>query len=293
MSAFVLVDNKETLITGRVTRIARLQAEYYEAINNPEAFLNKLKNCGKRVDLFTFVQSVQDPTPKYEYAMEWDNVAVLNISSYDEWWKNQIKDKTRNMVRRAKKCGVELRPVKYNDELIRGIVEIYNESLIRQGKRFKHFGKSFEVVKAENSSFVDRSEFVGAYVADELIGFIKLVHGNGVSNLMQILSKVSHRDKAPTNALLAKAVELCAAKNIRYLHYGIWSRRGIGDFKKHNGFQQVQVARYFVPLNIAGTVGLQLGLHRNMLHYIPEAWQDIFAYWRSRFYHFKYRNNRH
>lgn len=291
MNSFVVIEEKEALLSGRLPRMARLFAEYYETVDNPQSFLDKLKNCGKRVDLFTFVQSVVDRTPKYTFPMEWDSIAVLPISNYDEWWKKQIKDKTRNMVRRAEKSGVVLRHVAYDDDLVRGIMAIYNESPLRQGKRFKHYGKSFEAVKMENASFVDRSDFVGAYLGDELVGFIKLVHGNGASNLMQILCKTAHRDKAPTNALLAKAVELCAAKNIPNLHYGVWSRRGIGEFKKHNGFQLVQVPRYFVPLNIAGKVGLRLGFHRKMMDYIPENLQDAFATWRSRYYAIKFPTN--
>ncbi len=63
---------------------------------------------------------------------------------------------------------------------------------------------------------------------------------------------ISERDKAPTNALIAKAVEICAEAGVGLLQYGIWSRRSMGAFKKHNGFQAVEVPRYYVPLNWRG-----------------------------------------
>ena len=56
-----------------------------------------------RVDLLTFIQRISDTTPKYDYPMEWDNMAVLPISTFDAWMKNQIDFKVRNKVRKAEK----------------------------------------------------------------------------------------------------------------------------------------------------------------------------------------------
>ena len=36
---------------------------------------------------------------------------------------------------------------------------------------------------------------------------------------MGIIAKIKHRDKAPMNALVAKAVEICAENKIPYLVY--------------------------------------------------------------------------
>ena len=162
--------------------------------------------------------------------------------------------------RRLKK-GVVLRNVPLDDELVRGIKTIYDESPVRQGKRFKHYGLDLEALHAAHASYLDRSEFVGAFLDDRLIGFIKLVHQPGWSSLMQIISLISERDKAPTNALIAKAVEICAEKQIPRLQYGIWSRRTIGDFKERHAFEEYRVPRYYVPLTPLGQAALALGLH--------------------------------
>lgn len=50
---------------------------------------------------------------------------------------------------------------------------------------------------------------VGAFHGEQMIGFMKLVHGYGVSNLRQILSMISQCDKAPTHALVSEAAS-CA-----------------------------------------------------------------------------------
>jgi hypothetical protein len=178
------------------------------------------------------------------------------------------------MVRKSQKTGVEIRQVEFTDELVRGIEVIYNESPVRQGRPFKHYGKDFETIRREHATFLDRSRFFGAYHAGQLIGFVKLVHGRQISNLMNIISMISHRDKAPTNGLLAKAVEACTGKGVPYLQYGTGNSRSIGDFKKHHAFEEVLVPRYFVPLTWKGSLGLKLGFHRRFEDRIPENWRN-------------------
>src|ERR1039457_233489 len=224
------VHNMEVGVRGRLVRIAGLKAELYEHLADPQDFIGRLKTAGIPADLFTFVQTVSDRTPHYNYHLGWESIAVMNITTYDNWWKKQISAKTRNMIRKAEKSGVEVRTVEFGDELVRGIQKIYNESPLRQGKRFWHYGKDLETLKRDHVSYIERSDFIGAFLQNELIGFIKLVHGDGLSHLMQIISMTAHRDKAPTNALIARAVEICAQRNVTHLHYGMWSRRGLGEF---------------------------------------------------------------
>ena len=64
------------------------------------------------------------------------------------------------------------------------------------------------------------------------------------ANLMNILSLIEHRDKAPTNALIAHSVRACAERGISYLVYQSFSYGkkqwdGIMKFKQVNGFQRV------------------------------------------------------
>jgi hypothetical protein len=192
------------------------------------------------------------------------------------------------MVRKAQKSGVEVRDVPFSDELIAGIKEIYDESPLRQGKPFSHYQKDLITLKNEHITYLERSQFIGAYHQEELIGFIKLVHDDGISHLMQIISKIGQRSKAPTNALLAKAVEICAERNIRYLHYGVWSKRGLGDFKKHHAFERLDLARHYVPLTTKGRVVLALKLHRRLFDRLPESWIDIVLGLRNRWNAYRY-----
>src|SRR5581483_10717446 len=161
---------REIKIRGRLLRIARIGGENYLFLDNPEPMLDAAKKAGSRIDIFTFMQRLPDREPKYKYPMQWDNLAVLPVSTYDHWWTKQIDNKTRNMVRKGEKQGVTVRSVAFGEELVRGIHAIYNECPVRQGKPFPHYGKDLDTVRREEGTHLDRSIFLGAYVGETLIG---------------------------------------------------------------------------------------------------------------------------
>jgi hypothetical protein len=271
------VCGKDIKVQGRLIRIAGLAADTYEFLEDPEAALNAVRQCGVRIDLFTFMQRLPQTSPKYRYPMEWDNFAAMPVSTFDHWWARQVNNKTRNMVRKAERNGVAVQEVLFDDTLVQGIWAIYNECPVRQGKPFAHYGKDLETVRKEAGTFLDRSIFVGAFLDDRLIGFAKLLcdETRTQAGLVHIVSMVQHRDKAPTNALVAQAVRSCADRGIPYLVYSRFSdgnKQGdaLSDFKEHNGFQRIEVPRYYVSLTRAGRAALRLGLHRGVAEQIPE-----------------------
>jgi hypothetical protein len=165
--------------------------------------------------------------------------------------------------------------VEFSDDLVRGIKALYDETPFRQGRRFWHYGKDFETVKRENSSYLERSQFIGAYLNDELIGFIKMVIVGSTARIMQILSRNEHFDKFPANALLAAAMEACAKRHIDHFIYGQYiygnkSNSSITEFKRRNGFKQVLLPRFYIPITATGRAALALGLHRGISAMLPE-----------------------
>jgi hypothetical protein len=283
MKKAIEIDGKPLTRTSGLVRVCRLRDEYYQFVEEPESFRAQLSQRSRRyADVLTFLQEVPDRTPKYPFHMECDSAAVLQLDTFEHWWKRQINDKTRNMVRKAQKAGVEIRLTELNEELIRGIQVIYDESPIRQGRPFKHYRKPLDLLRREHETFLERSQFLGAYYQGQLIGFAKLVHGREVSNLMNIISMIAHRDKAPTNGLISKAVEISTSRGVRYLQYGTGNSRSIGDFKRHHGFEEFRVPRYYLPLNPWGTIALRLGLHRRLVDRLPERLRDRFLLLRSR-----------
>jgi hypothetical protein len=264
-------------VDGRLIRVARLELDKYEFLEDPGPVLDGLRKPELGIDLFTFLQRLPETSPKYDYPMEWDNLAVLPVSSFDHWWNKQIRSCPRNRARQAEKKGVVVREVSFDDALVRGIWEVYNEFPVRRGTPFLHYGKDIEEVRKHASTFLDRSIFIGAFLGDRLIGFIKLVtdQTRTQANTMHIVSMIQHRDKAPTNALIAQAVRSCAERDIRYLVYQNFSygkKQGdsLSQFKETNGFQRVNLPRYYVPLTRTGWVGFRLGLHHRFVHHLPE-----------------------
>ncbi len=205
--------------------------------------------------------------------MEWDNVAVLKVNSFEDWWKS-VGKKTRNMVRKARKKGVIVEVVKPDDDFFMNIVKIYNEKPFRQGKPFRHYGKTFQQVKSGFMPTLSQSTFLGAYVNNKMIGFAQLLHTDKYTLLSQILSLEAYREKAPMNALISKSVEVCAEKGIKYLIYGRMGVGGLGNFKRNNGFKKKFVPRYYIPLSTKGKIALMLGLHKGLTGVIPENLKD-------------------
>ena len=271
------VCGKELSVRGRLVRIARLAGEGFEFLEDPESALPSLRNYRSGIDLFTFVQRLPNTVPGFAYPLEWDNVAALPVSTFDHWWTRQIDGKTRNMVRRAEKKGLVVREASFDDALVKGIWEIYNECPIRQGRQFPHYGKDVEAVRSMSATFPGTSIFIGAFLGEELVGFTKLTSDDTKSQaaVMHIVGMIQHRDKAPTNALIAAAVRSCATRGIPYLvysnfAYGKKQRDTLSDLKESNGFQRIDLPRYYIPLTVVGHLALRLGLHHRLRDRIPE-----------------------
>lgn len=278
----VQIDGRTIVVTGKWLKIASVRDEELvegEIVCDPPRFISELKTSDARADILMFPQTNYDATPRFKYPFEWDNAAVACTESFADWWK-KLPQEARKNARRAVKRGLSVRVAKFDDEFVTGIKGIYDETPLRQGMHFWHFGKDFETVKMENGTYPERSEFIGAYLGAELIGFIKFVYVDKTAKIMQILSKTQHYDKRPMNALLAKAVEVCQEKGMSYLVYsrftfGNKKTSPLTEFKRRNGFEKMNFVRYFVPLTLKGKVALKLKLHRGLIGILPSGLIDF------------------
>jgi hypothetical protein len=77
------------------------------------------------------------------------------------------------------------------------------------------------------------------------------------------------------NALIAKAVEICEQRGFAYLTYCNYVYNdpdsSLTEFKRRNGFEQVLVPRYYIPLTLKGKIALKLGLHHGLVKFIPKS----------------------
>jgi hypothetical protein len=107
-----------------------------------------------------------------------------------------------------------------------------------------------------------------------MIGFLHLVYRGNVAAILNLTSKPSHFDKRPANALVAKAVEICDARGISHISYGLYNYGNkrdspLREFKIRNGFKEILVPRYFVPLTLWGRLCIKAKLHRGLIGNLP------------------------
>ncbi len=176
-----------------------------------------------------------------------------------------------NMIRKAEKSGIETHVADPDEGLAVGIWRVYNETPIRQERGFPHYGVSLADVRKSVFLAVN-STFIGAYLQQELAGFIQLVHGDNITIISQILSLQKHWDKAISNALVANAVEFCAGKGVKWLMYGrMGNHPTLDNFKLNNGCVKHELFRYYIPLTRKGKLAAKLGLQRDFKDILPES----------------------
>jgi hypothetical protein len=274
----VQISGRTVVATGKHMKTAQVKDEQVvegTSVQDPEFFIAQLKQSELKADIFTFIQTPPETTPKYDYHFEWDNWAAIATTSFNEWWNNRLPQESRKNVRRAARRGVSVRVTPFDDDLAKGIHRIYNETPVRQGKRFWHCGKDLKTVRRELATYLDRSTFIGAYWNQELIGFLKMVRVNRVATLFHILSMNAHHDKRPMNALIAKAVEFCEQEGISHFIYGqfVYGNKhesSLLEFKRRNGFEQINFPRYYVPLTVKGEAFVRLKLYKGLGGLLPE-----------------------
>lgn len=287
----VEIEGRTIIAKGGRIKIASVRDEELaegELVKNPDAFVAALKASGLPADVLTFFQRVPDTTPKFAHTFELENYAVVPVTTFEAWW-DKLPQEARKNARRATKRGVEVKVAPFDDELARGIHKICNETPVRQGRPFWHYGKDFETIKMEHATYLERSEFIAAYFEGELIGFIKIVYVDRLAYILAILALNAHYDKRPMNALLAKSMEVCAAKKIGYFVYGnyVYGNKkdsSLVEFKRRNGFEQADYPRYYIPLTFKGRIYVALKLYRGISGLLPAPVLALALRVRDKFY---------
>jgi hypothetical protein len=128
-------------------------------------------------------------------SQEWERAAAISLTTAPRF-EGELPQETRKNVRRSQKRGVVVKVKGLDDDLVQAMVGVNKDSPVRQQRSFDHYGKTFDQVRKDQSSFLDRSDFICAYLGEELIGFLKLVYIGRVASILQLLPKASPRTKA-------------------------------------------------------------------------------------------------
>jgi len=288
--------DKDIIVKGKWLKTAVICDEIWldSDLEDPDSCLKLLRTPrqpGLRPDIFTFTQQLPAIVPKFAYHAEWDSLAVVEIPTFAHWWE-KLPQESRKNVRRSQKRGVVTSVRTLDDDLIRGIIGVNNDDPMRQGVPYAHYGKTFEQVQKDQASFPERSDFICAHLEDELIGFVKLVYRGASASILQFLPKTSHADKRPGNALMAETVKQCAAKGVYWLTYGLFNYgkkedSPLREFKIRNGFREVLMPRYYVPLTTWGKVCMAVGAHRGVVGMLPSRVIPHLIRARAKYYRFK------
>jgi hypothetical protein len=264
-------------------------------IEDPEIYLAALRNDDGRTlkaDIFTFSQKLPATQPKYSYPLEWESVAAISLVSFKEWWEG-LPQESRKNVRRSQKRGVAIVVKELDADIVEGIRSVNDDSPMRQGFTNAYYGLSSEDTWKRYGEFSGRCDFICAYAGIEMIGFLHLVYREAVAAILNLTVKPSQFDKRPANVLVAKAVEICEALGISHICYGLYNYGNKLDsslrvFKIRNGFKEILVPRYFVPITYWGKICMKANLHRGLIGILPPSVISIGlrsrALWYKKFY---------
>jgi hypothetical protein len=283
------IKHQTFIVTGSVFKVVRIHQEWFHDVEHPDTIVQKLRQMGVKADLFTFIQRLPDVNPLYDYYKSHERVTALKIQSYKHWFQSLITTETRKKIKRATKREVEIKIVAFDDELVRGISNIFNECPIKQGKRAWHYGKDFDTVKRDIGLDLESCVFAAAYYKGELVGILKLFCANKVAEPVIIASMYKYREKYLNNALIAKSVEICDKRGIPYIVYGSWRRGDQAEFIRRHGFRKMTVPRYYLPLTTKGKIGLALNLHMGIKERLPEKLMLYLIELRRKWYSKRYR----
>ncbi len=285
----------EIVLKGGVLKKAEIFDEYWletDALPDPLKVIESLQKSRRKPDIFVFSQPVPDTELKYDFLVEIENRAVIRLTTFEDWFQKKISASIRRNIRLSERKGIEVHVSVFDEAYVKGIMAIYNESPIRQGRRFWHYGKPFETVKEENGTYSERSTFLAAFHEDEMIGYCKIVWNKNFGAIMQIMSRSEHYDKHPTEALMAEAVRQCAARGKPFLlyeryHYGRKEDNSLTEFKRRNGFERIDVPRYYAPVTMKGRLALKLGLHKSRKDRLPRWAVELYNNIRRKIYNKK------
>src|SRR5262245_53249185 len=83
------VGDTTVVVLDRWLKIATVKDEMFvhgDVVGDPERFVGELKRQGFKAHVFAFSQALPDTTPRYDYCIDWDNLATAATDKgYAAW----------------------------------------------------------------------------------------------------------------------------------------------------------------------------------------------------------------
>ena len=83
---------RTVITTGKWPKVASVQDERLDEREfsiGAASFIEALKQTGLKADIFTFAQKLPDIVPRHSFYLEWDNLAVIPITTFSDWWERR------------------------------------------------------------------------------------------------------------------------------------------------------------------------------------------------------------
>jgi hypothetical protein len=258
---------------------ARLRWEYVCDFTGGDGCLPNLKVQGIDIVSFierTFLKSANRSAlvnasylSKRSLETEMETIGLLRTSPHESWFRSLGKT-TRGDIRRSERRGILVKDVQVDDRFLRDAQLIYNETPVRQGRRYTRYGVSIEDLRKDFLDF-ESQEFLGAYDDTQLIGLFWMMPGDRVAQIRALIHLISKRNKLPTSALIDAAVRKCSERGIQFLvyptTYGL--QPGLDSFRLRMKFFPFAVPRHYVPLTRRGSIAIRLHVHKPIQYVIP------------------------
>lgn len=150
-----------------------------------------------------------------------------------------IGPKSRNMLKKADKNGIVVKPFVYNHRL--DDIYVINTSLpMRQGQRMT---SAYRLPPKASTSYIQcalhRYDWIGAFHEDLLVAYCNLVVVNELGVINRLLGHGEFLKMGVMNALVAGVTEIYLKSPVKYINYRTieGGSSGLQHFKRSVGFR--------------------------------------------------------
>ena len=158
-----------------------------------------------------------EPMKSISNVIDLGKTIALDLSSPDVIWENIIS-KNRNMIRKAKKNGIEIRHGKDLD-LFDDFRKIYNATMEKDNaEEYYFFGEKF--YESIHNDLYDNCEMFYAVLNGEIIAMSIMLFANNQMHYHLSGSLIKYRNLAPSNLLLYKAAVWGCEQGYKTFHLG-------------------------------------------------------------------------
>lgn len=202
-----------------------------------------------------------------------EQASVLRVDRpFSEIWKNVYDTKTRNMVRKAEKGGVECRQADIAEHL-EDVVACTLSQPVRHGSRLPEYyyeAEAYgEMMATQREFFGDAFRSFGAFLDGRLVGYLNTFDAGREVICNNMLAHTDGMKVGANNALFAHATEFCCGQpEAERMTYSFFGTEGVDKFKKSMGFEPWEVKRFWLPFRHYNYARILMAMNAQRANYV-------------------------